>query len=131
MGLFDRWRKTPADPEEPPLEHGRRDADLMTLQHLRDAGARLDEPRHVLHFLYLTGAAQAESARVRAAASGWQAEVRDPLPDHPEQWTLVCERQAAVLSLGFVRESTDFFEALADDLGGRYDGWEASIRHRK
>jgi hypothetical protein len=33
----------------------------------------------------------------------------------------------AVLTPDFVRDSTDFFEALAARHAGEYDGWEASV----
>jgi hypothetical protein len=62
-----------------------------------------------------------------AKEAGWEPEVRDPLPDFPDQWGVICERHA-VTSPDFVREADDFFQGLADGHGAEYDGWEASAR---
>ena len=60
-----------------------------------------------------------------AKDAGWEPEVREPLPDFPGQWGVICERHA-VTSPDFVREADDFFQGLADRHGAEYDGWEAS-----
>ena len=60
-----------------------------------------------------------------AETAGWTAEVREPLPTLPGQWSVVCETHA-VTSPDFVREADDFFQDLADRHGAEYDGWEAS-----
>jgi hypothetical protein len=63
---------------------------------------------------------------VEAEARSFSATVREPLPQYPDQWPVVCEI-TTVTSPEFVRESDDFFQALADRHGGDYDGWEASV----
>lgn len=80
----------------------------------------------MLHFLFFTSEERAHAARAHADQAGWSAQVRDPVPRSPEQWTLVCERDGLVLTPEIVRTSTDYFEALAADQDGAYDGWEAS-----
>lgn len=123
MALFKR-KKPNREPDDVP---GLRPEDRATLGHLAAAGARLDEPRHVVHYLYLPSEETAATAGEQAAAAGWDAEVRSPLPEDPERWTVVCEHEAAVLTPAFVRDATDFFDDLARGLGGTYDGWEASV----
>ena len=54
--------------------------------------------------------------------------MRDPLPNLPGQWALVCERHGVVLDIATVRDHSDYFESLAERLRGEYDGWEASVR---
>jgi hypothetical protein len=60
-----------------------------------------------------------------AEAKGFSAAVREPLPDFPGQWGIVCETHA-ITSPDFVRDADDFFQGLADRHGAEYDGWEAS-----
>ena len=73
------------------------------------------------------GLADARAASVETGQEGWESDVRDPLPDGSGEWLLVCERQDAVLGAEFVRDSTDFFEGVAQRNNGDYDGWEAAL----
>ncbi|MBW3645716.1 MAG: ribonuclease E inhibitor RraB [Actinobacteria bacterium] len=100
--------------------------DLAVLDQLVKAGANLDEPRHVLHYLYFPSRSAAEAAAGTAQDAGYQPEVRDPMPQFSGQWSLVCERQGIVTDLVTVRDTTDFFEQVVAADGGEYDGWEAS-----
>jgi hypothetical protein len=54
--------------------------------------------------------------------------VREPHPDYPDQWCVVCERPDALLDIPGVRAADDLFQGIADDLGGEFDGWEASLQ---
>ena len=129
MGFFKRKRdeREVVDPEERSPQLGLKYKDLLLMRHMQEQGANLEEPRHVLHFLYFASRPQATAAQGDAQQQGWQAEVREPIPEYPDQWSLVCEQPAVVLTPDFVRESTDFFEALAADHAGDYDGWEAAL----
>jgi hypothetical protein len=127
MPLFRRRNRNTVDPEERSPQTGLKYKDLMLLGHMGDQGADLDEPRHVLHYSYFPAEATAAVARDEMARAGWSASVDEPLPDFPGQWSVKAERADAVLTLDFVRESTDFFEALAARHSGEYDGWEASV----
>jgi hypothetical protein len=60
-----------------------------------------------------------------AEMKGFSASVREPLPEFPGHWAVICEQQA-VTSPDFVRGADDFFQELADRHGAEYDGWEAS-----
>ena len=127
MALFRRRKRDEVDLESRSEELGLKYKDLLVLEQLVKAGADLTEPRHVLHFLYLPDRDRAGLAADEVAAHGFEVAVREPLPQYPEQWTLVCERHDVVLRPETVRDTTDFFEALAATHGGDYDGWEASV----
>jgi Regulator of ribonuclease activity B len=88
-------------------------------------GRRSAASRHVIYYSYAPGKEVAQAMEGEAAEAGWKAEVREPLPDFPDHWGVVCERHA-VTSPDFVREADDFFQELAGRHGAEYDGWEAS-----
>lgn len=124
MAWFRRARRE-SEIQQRLREHGLDQADLLVARHLVANGADLSEPRHVLHFLIFPDD-RAERAAAAAAADGW--EVRVVAPDEEEPtWSVVCERQDVVLDPDGVRDTRIRFEALAEDHGGNYDGWEASV----
>jgi hypothetical protein len=131
MGLFKRGAKSdddqPVDPNERSPQLGLKYKDLAALGSLRDAGADLSQPRHVVFYLYFPDRPSADRAGGVASGQGYTPDVREPLPQFPGQWALVCDRHDAVTSPDFVRAADDFFQALADTHGGEYDGWEASV----
>lgn len=45
----------------------------------------------------------------------------------PDQWALVCEKDGVVTDPVSVRDTGNFFDALASAQNGEYDGWEASV----
>lgn len=121
MGLFSRKVRE----RHSAGEFGLRQTDLSVLRTLTDAGAELERPRHVLHYLYFPSQRAAEQAVATAAAQGWEAAAREPLVDIARHWSVVAQRDDAVLVPEFVRQSTEFFENLAAIHQGEYDGWEA------
>lgn len=130
MGLFKRRRRSddePVDPNERSPQLGLKYKDLFVLGSLRDAGADLSEPRHVVFYLYFPDQASAARAGEVASGQGYSPDVREPLTEYPDQWALVCDRHDTVTSPDFVRDADNFFQALADTHGGEFDGWEASV----
>lgn len=121
MGLFSRKIRE----REPAGEFGLRPADLSVLRALAETGAELEQPRHVLHYLYFPSQRAAEQAASTAASQGWEAAAREPLVGIARHWSVVAQRDDVVLRPEFVRESTEFFENLAAVHRGEYDGWEA------
>ena len=129
MGMFKRKAKTPDDdelvnPENRSPVTGLKYKDLQLLGAIKDSGAKLDAPRHVLHYLYFPSEAAAQKASEACQGQGWEAAVREPLPDFPGQWSVLAEQASAVLTLEFVRGNTDFFEEVAALYDGEHDGWE-------
>jgi Regulator of ribonuclease activity B len=127
MGIFSRSRQEPVDLETRAPQTGVKYKDLLVLNQLRQAGADLTAPRQVLYYLYFNDSATADTVARTAAASEFAAKVREPIPEDPDKWGVVCERKSYVLSMDIVRDNTDYFEKLAAQFGGVYDGWEASV----
>lgn len=101
--------------------------DQQLLEALQANGADLAAPRHVLHYLYFPCGETAARARREIAGASWQVQVREPLPEFSDQWLVLAEQPAAVLTPDFVRESADLMDAVAGRHGGRHDGWEAGV----
>ncbi len=131
MRLFNRKKKDdgePVDPEARSPELGVKYKDLALLGQLLQQGADLHQPRHALYYLYFPSRLAAESGGEEGRAGGYDCEVRDPLPEYPDQWSVVCERPDAVLNPDGVNAADDLFQGIADRLGGEFDGWEAAAR---
>jgi len=105
---------------------GIRYKDLAVLGQLMQNGADLSESRHVVYYSYAPSEAVAQEMAREAEAKGFTAAAREPLPELPGQWGVICETHA-VTSPDFVRGSDDFFQGLADRHHAEYDGWEASL----
>ncbi len=127
MPFLRRKRDDAVDPNERSPQLGLKYKDLAVLDQLMKHGADLDQPRHVLHYLYFPAQTAAEAAAEVARQHGHEAEVREPLADFPGQWSLVCEKHDVVTDPATVRDAGNFFDTLAVDHGGEYDGWEASL----
>ena len=129
MFLFKRKKKdeTPVDLEARSPETGLKYKDIQLLGAMMKQGADLTQPRHALYFLYFTARGLAETGAEEGREAGYSCEVREPLPAYPDQWSLVCERQDAVLDIPGVRGADDLFQGIADRLGGEFDGWEAAV----
>jgi Regulator of ribonuclease activity B len=128
--LFGR-KKTdgePVDPEARSPELGVKYKDLALLGQLLQQGADLHLPRHALYYLYFADRDAAEAAALDARTAGYSCDVRDPLPDYPGQWSLVCERSDAILDPTGVIAADDLFQGIADRRGGDFDGWEAAAQ---
>jgi hypothetical protein len=118
----------PVDPEARSPGLGIKNKDLLVLAQLMAQGAELSKPRHALYYLYFTSKDAAEAGASEASSAGYACDVRDPLPQNPDQWSLVCERPDAILDPNGVNAADDLFQGIADRLGGDFDGWEAAAR---
>ena len=127
MPLFRRkGDDEPVDMNERSPQLGLKYKDLAVLGQLMEQGADLSQPRHVVYYSYAPAESVAQTMAHEAEAGGYAAAVREPLPDFPDQWRVVCEVHA-ITSPDFVRNADDFFQGLADRHGAEYDGWEASL----
>jgi hypothetical protein len=131
--VFFRKRDKPADDQPVDMEArspelGVRYKDLLLMGQLLQQGADLRQPRHALYFLYFPTREAAEVGAADGRAAGYTCEVREPLPAYPGQWSLVCERQDAVLDPPGVIAADDLFQGIADRHGAQFDGWEAAAR---
>jgi hypothetical protein len=127
VGIFRKRRDDEqVDMNERSPELGVRYKDLAVLGSLVDNGADLSQSRHVVYYSYAPSEAVARAMGQEAEASHFNSDVREPLPQYPGRWAVICDKHA-VTSPDFVREADDFFQALADRHGADYDGWEASV----
>lgn len=129
MNPFKRKKKDdePVAMEARSPQTGLKYKDLALLGQMMQGGADLTQPRHVLYYLYFGSQEVAEAGAAEGVAAGYSCEVRDPLPQHPGQWSVVCEKPDAILSIEGVRGADDLFQGVADRLGGEFDGWEAAL----
>ena len=103
---------------------GSPEADAQTLRALRDAGADLAKPTEVHYYLYFPTRAAAE----RAAAAARTPEVATAVREGAEGTTWLCLATAHMVpSDSAIRAATTRLQALAESLGGTYDGWEAAV----
>ena len=102
--------------------------DLEVVAQLVKHGADLKQPRHVLYYLYFGSSEVATQAADEARSRSFEASVKEPLPQYPGLWSLTCERHGIVLDSDTIRGNGDFFDGLAAQFGGEYDGWEASVQ---
>jgi hypothetical protein len=102
--------------------------DLILLGQLLQQGADLTKSRHALYYLYFGDRARADAGADHGRGAGYTCTVREPLPQYPDQWSLVCERPDAVLDPPGVIAADDLFQGIADRFGGEFDGWEAAAQ---
>jgi hypothetical protein len=128
--LFKRKKKDDehVDPNARSEKLGLRYKDLSVLGQLLKGGADLSRPRHALYYLYFTNREAAEAGSAEASAAGYSCEIRDPLPQYPGQWSLVCQRPDAILDPPGVIAADDLFQGIADRNGAEFDGWEAAAK---
>lgn len=108
-------RRAPATPAE---------ADRRALRQLEALGADLTKPRHVIHFLYFEDEASARRAAAEIEKAGYSAKVLAPDGAFRE-WRVHADG-TRVLGPSTVDAFRAWFEHVASDLGGEYDGWEAA-----
>ena len=118
----------PVDPEARSPQLGLKYKDLELMGQMMKIGANLALPRHALYYLYFPSTEVAEAGAEEGRTAGYTCEVREPLPENPGQWTLLCERPDAVLDPPGVIAADDLFQGIADRLGGDFDGWEAAAQ---
>jgi hypothetical protein len=131
MRLFGRNRPPRSSGERPPLDSRYQEAgvhfkDLMLLQQLVDAGADLSLPRHVVYFVYFDDPSRAEQAVGRADAAGYRARSTALPGAYAGTWSLNADI-ITVLDPAAVVAADELFTSVAGELGGEYDGWEASV----
>jgi hypothetical protein len=131
--VFFRKRDKPADEQPVDMEArspelGVKYKDLLLMGQLLQQGADLHQPRHALYYLYFNDRSSAEVGAADGRAAGYTCEVREPLPEFPGQWSLVCERPDAMIDPPGVIAADDLFQGIADRHGAQFDGWEAAAR---
>ena len=119
MGLLDRFRRRRTPRTTTSL-------DGLTLAQLARAGADLTKSRHVIHFLDFSNATSAEAASAVLEDAGYETTVTPP-DDSVEHWAVRAEANR-VVGHDTVDAFRAFFERVAAEHGGEYDGWEAAAQ---
>jgi hypothetical protein len=102
------------------------EADALALRQLAGRGADLAQPRHVIHFLYFDRESDARASAEVVREAGWKAELTEP-STNVNVWTVRADA-TRVVSSTTVGSFRAWFEQVATDHGGEYDGWEASAK---
>lgn len=126
MALFRKHKGKEVLPDERSPDSGVKYKDLMVMNQLEEHGADLSEPREVVFYSYAPTLEVAQAMGAKAAAQGFDIEIREPLPEDPNLFAVICAVQA-VLDPIFVRGAVEFFEGLATRHDAEYDGWEAEV----
>ena len=133
MGIFRKKQDAgspdddrPVDPNERAPQTGVKYKDLFVMKALSDAGADLSQPREIRYVLYFPDEASAQQAATTAADITFTEAPAVPTTTDDGQWSVVLVRHD-VVDFDSVRDHDDFLTAMAADLGGTYDGWEASV----
>lgn len=100
--------------------------DQSALTALVCAGADLEQPRHVLHYLYVLSEGTAYLVAAEMSAAGWFVEIDAPELGESE-WLVLAQHLSSVLTPDAVLRTRVFFQQLARKYVGEYDGWEASV----
>jgi hypothetical protein len=100
--------------------------DLMLLTEIVDSGADLSMPRRHGFVLLFDLKKVADKAVSRARRAGYEVSVSRRPEGSTHRWMVNCESES-VLDLASLITATDFFQSIADELGGIYGGLEAPI----
>jgi hypothetical protein len=119
IGFLERLMrgKPPRDPAA---------VDQIVVKQLRSLGADLTQPRHVRHFLYFEEEALALKAVVEIEKADYDTTVTSPRESVPV-WT-VCAEGYRVIGPETVPGFRAWFEQVASECGGEYDGWEPATK---
>ena len=97
-------------------------ADLSVIDQLRDQGADLSKPRHVLAYIYFATKPDAQRATAELASGGFRGSLGS---NEAKEWLTTVELEM-VVSAESIADLSTRLQAIADRYGGEYDGWEAS-----
>jgi regulator of ribonuclease activity B len=100
--------------------------DALALRQLRKLGADLSKPRHMIHVLYFPSEETAHDAADRIRRTAWYAIVEPPT-EPIDEWSVRVEGER-VVAADSVSAFRSWFEHIAAELGGDYDGWEAAAK---
>lgn len=98
--------------------------DKLALAQLRSAGADPSSPTEISFYMYFATEAVARTAERELAPTDVHCEVR-PAAKGPT-W-LVLAKITAPPAEANVEAESERFQALAERLGGEFDGWEAAV----
>ena len=102
------------------------EADSLALRQLAGRGADLAQARHIIHFLYFPAEESARAAADAIAEASWAAAVEPP-GETIAEWSVRADGHRTI-GPETVAAFRAWFEAIAAEHGGEYDGWEAAAK---
>jgi hypothetical protein len=96
--------------------------DEIVVTQLRSLGADLSLARHVRHFLYFQAQSDAQRASEEIERADYTTTIKPPSEEVPV-WTVVAEG-VRVIGPDTVAGFRAWFEHVASEHHGEYDGWE-------
>ena len=114
MDFLDRFRQ-----ERPPAA----ELDLLLVRRFRSVGDDLTQARRIVHFLDFGREQDARAATSEIEEAGYDVTVAPPSDDAP-YWSLRAEGRRVVDETTVVAFRA-WFERLAAEHAGEYDGWES------
>lgn len=102
-------------------------ADQALLDNMRKAGSDLSKPVQIDHYLYVPRKDLADQAAAELRPQGYKVTVDTAAVVRPGEAWVVLASQTAVPTIDYLRRTRATFTALANKLGGAYDGWEAPV----
>jgi hypothetical protein len=100
--------------------------DRLVVRQLEGRGADLAQPRHVIHFIYFADEADARAAAEAIDRADYDTTVIAPTEEIAE-WAVRAEGYR-VVSVSTVDAFRAWFEQIAAEFNGQYDGWEAAAK---
>jgi hypothetical protein len=104
--------------------------DQAVIEQLRALGADLNQPRELIHYLYLPAPEVSRQAAKALRSRGYSTEERAAANanENPPNPFLVMATSQTVLNPRTLQEFRQLFEQLAAFHNGEYDGWEAAAQ---
>jgi Regulator of ribonuclease activity B len=102
------------------------EVDRDVVRQLRSLGADITLPRHVRHFIYFEHEGFARAAAAQIERADYTATVTEP-SDKVPVWT-VCAEGYRVIGEDTVPGFRAWFEQVAAEFDGEYDGWEPATK---
>jgi Regulator of ribonuclease activity B len=102
------------------------EVDRDVVRQLRSLGADITLPRHVRHFIYFEQEGFARAAAAQIERADYTATVTEP-SDQVPVWT-VCAEGYRVIGEDTVPGFRAWFEHVAAEFDGEYDGWEPATK---
>src|SRR5262245_4729712 len=99
--------------------------DAEVVSQLAKAGANLEQPLVVDHFLYFPSQRASEDVRDELSAEGYSVQ-HGPAPNG-KQWSVKASR-AMLITVDAITSERHRLTSLATTHGGEYDGWGAAVR---
>jgi hypothetical protein len=133
VGLSSCKRSPPEPPKEAPAGAASNsraslvddDDDARAIEQLRASGSDLSRPIVVDQYLYFPNEEVANSVAEAMRRDGYSVEIEAP-GSGVKNWACIAKKPLMVTPSG-LREVRGKLTVLAEQAGGEYDGWEASV----